>query len=174
MIENFPDSLKLAVLPHEGGFVNDPEDPGGATNKGVTQHVYDHWRVTSGLPIRSVKQIEDHEVEAIYKKLYWDACSCSLLPDGVDYAVFDFAVNSGVYRACSFLQEAAGAPVDGHVGPVTIAAVKVRHPRDLVHAICDARVEFLHRLKTFPHFGTGWVRRVTEVETAALVLAAPE
>lgn len=170
MIENYADSLQ-AVLTHEGGYVNDPKDPGGATNKGITQHIYDAWRATSGLPLRSVKLIEPVEVEAIYRRLYWDACQCSLLPDGVDYCVFDFAVNSGPFRAAEFLQAAVGATIDGHVGPATLTQVTLYHPRDVVHAICDARVAFLRKLKTFPHFGIGWVRRVTDVESAALVLA---
>lgn len=170
MIQNLADCL-WGVTAREGGFVNDPQDPGGATNKGVTQHEYDHWRAMQGLPLRSTRLIEDAEVEAIYKQLFWDACQCSLLPDGVDYCVFDFAVNSGPFKACSVLQQEVGVPVDGHVGPVTLSAVSMAHPGELVVAICDARVDFLKRLKTFPHFGVGWVRRVTEVETAAKVLA---
>lgn len=170
MIQNLADCL-WGVTAREGGFVNDPQDSGGATNHGVTQHEYDHWRALKGLPLRSVRLIEDAEVEAIYKQLYWDACSCSDLPDGLDYAVFDFAVNSGPFKAASVLQQIVGAHVDGHIGPVTIFAVYQHEPRDLVAALCDARVVFLKGLKNYPHFGKGWLRRVSEVEIAAKVLA---
>lgn len=94
MRANFDASL-AAVLQHEGGWSNDPHDPGGATNRGVTQGTYDLWRVDHQLPKRSVKHITPAEVMAVYKKRYWDAVRGDEMPSGVDYCLFDFAVNSG-------------------------------------------------------------------------------
>lgn len=170
MRANFDKAL-AAVLVHEGGYVNHPKDPGGATNKGITQKVYSDWRFAHDLPSRSVKDITDAEVMAIYKHLYWDAIKGDELPAGVDYAAFDFAVNSGVSRAARYLQEAAGVNVDGQIGPVTLAAIKARPAQDMIAALCDARMGFLKRLSTFDTFGRGWSRRVAEVEVRAKGMA---
>src|SRR5690349_1648581 len=105
MRANFDASL-AAVLHHEGGYVNHPRDPGGATNKGVTQKTYDNWRVDHGLPPQSVRLITPAEVMAVYKRRYWDAVKGDSLPAGLDYCLFDLAVNSGPVRAITFLQEA--------------------------------------------------------------------
>jgi lysozyme family protein len=171
MRANFDKALS-AVLVHEGGYVNHPKDPGGATNKGVTQAVYDDWRVAHKLPAQTVKDITTAEVMAIYKHRYWDAINGDELPDGVDYAVFDFAVNSGVYRAARYLQEAVGVAADGQIGPVTLAAIRAKPAQDLVTAICDARMAFLKRLTTFDTFGRGWTRRVEDVRCKGRSMAA--
>ena len=170
-LANFDPSLVL-VLQHEGGFVNHPKDPGGATNKGVTQAVYDDWRASKGLPLRSVKYITMAEVGPIYRKLYWDACRCDDLPSGVDYCVFDFAVNSGRDRAARYLQRCLGVIEDGHIGPMTLAAAKAKPAQDLIQGISDLRLEFLKHLKIYDTFGRGWARRVAEVEAKAREMAA--
>lgn len=169
MRANFDKALS-AVLVHEGGYVNHPKDPGGATNKGVTQAVYDDWRQVIRLPKQSVKDLTDAEVMAIYKKNYWDRVKGDELPIGVDYAAFDFAVNAGVYRAARYLQEAVGVAPDGQIGPVTIAAVKACGPK-LIDTLCDARMAFLKRLTTFDTFGKGWTRRVEDVRAKAKGMA---
>lgn len=169
MKDNFVSAL-AAVLVHEGGYVNHPRDPGGATNKGVTQRVYDDWRVNRGLPPRSVKFLQQAELEAIYKRQYWDAVKGDDLPTGVDYCVFDLAVNSGVNRAARFLQRSAGVLEDGKIGPVTLAAVKALSPSLLVDMICDERMCFLKSLGTFDTFGKGWTRRVSDVRDHAKAL----
>ena len=92
MKENYAQALKQ-VLKYEGGYVDHPKDPGGPTNKGVTQAVYDSWRKSQNFSTQSVRAIADSEVAAIYKNLYWDRVSGDNLPDGVDFAVFDYAVN---------------------------------------------------------------------------------
>lgn len=171
MKQNFAPSL-AAVLQHEGGYVNDPQDPGGATNKGVTQHVYDDWRRSQGLAPRSVRAIEPAEIQAIYRKRYWDAIRGDDLPAGVDYCTFDFAVNSGVNRAARYLQKAVGVLDDGKIGPMTLAAVKAQPADCLINAICTARMVFLEQLSTFGRFGRGWTRRVADVEAAAKEMAA--
>lgn len=90
------------VLQWEGGFVNDPDDPGGATNKGITQGVYDHWLRRQDKPRHSVENISDDEVAAIYKADYWDQVAKDLQPP-LDLAAFDTAVNCGVARAIRWL-----------------------------------------------------------------------
>lgn len=171
MKENFPASL-AHVLTSEGGFSDDPLDPGGATNRGITQAVYDAWRKGEGLPARSVKLLNDYETGVIYRRRYWDACSCDLLPGGVDYCVFDCAVNSGSGKAAKLLQTAAGVPADGSIGPVTLAAVNAADPRRIINGICSERLAFLETLPTWAHFGKGWGARVASVEQDARSMAA--
>lgn len=162
----FERSLEL-VLKHEGGFVNHPADPGGATNKGVTQATYDGWRRSQALPSRSVKHITVAELTAIYRKSYWLAASCDELPAGVDYMVFDLAVNSGPGRAAKFLQEAVRVTADGQIGPATLAAVRTLPPSEVVLRMRNRRERFYRGLSTFPTFGKGWIRRLTEVSVTA-------
>jgi lysozyme family protein len=162
MRENFAPSL-AAVLIHEGGFVVNPHDPGGATCKGVTQAVYDDWRVTNGFPPRTVRDIEDSEVEELYRKRYWNPVHGDDLPAGVDYATFDFAVNSGTNRAARMLQRALRIAEDGQIGPVTIGAARAIPASELVDTLCDLRICFLQQLAAFKFFGRGWTRRVAEV-----------
>lgn len=170
MRSNFDKALS-AVLQHEGGYVNHPKDPGGATNKGVTQAVYDDWREDKGLAKQSVRDITPAEVMAIYKLLYWDRVKGDQLPAGVDYCVFDFAVNSGVNRASRFLQRAVGVAEDGKLGPITLRAVSAMGADCLVDAICNARMTFLKGLKHFNVFGKGWTRRVEDVRAKAKAIA---
>jgi lysozyme family protein len=111
-------------------------------------------------------------VAPLYKKNYWDVCHCDDLPDGVDYAVFDLAVNSGTRRAAKMLQKAAGVADDGAIGPATMKAVSECTPHDLALDICELRLAFLQALPTWDTFGKGWGRRVAEVEkTASSMLA---
>ena len=154
---NFDKALAY-VLEHEGGFVHDKFDPGGATMKGVTQAVYDDYRKVRGRGPQSVKFINPTELHAIYKFQYWDVVRGDLLPAGLDYAVFDFAVNSGVGRASKYLQAVLGVTQDGQIGARTLAAIK--SPKDAINALCDRRMGFLRRLPTFWRFGKGWTRRV--------------
>ena len=171
MKQNFLSSLQM-VLAHEGGYVNDPQDPGGATNKGITQHVYDDWRFDQALPKRGVELINSYEVGKIYETLYWQPIKGDELPSGVDYSVFDFAVNSGVGRASRYLQRVVGVADDGKIGEATIAAVKAANPMDIIDKLCAARQKFLEQLPTFQRFGRGWTSRVAEVESVAKGMAA--
>ena len=164
--DNFDDAL-AAVLIHEGGYVNDPRDPGGATNKGVTQAVYDDWRQGHHLPAQSVKGIAPVEVTAIYKHRYWDALKGDSLPTGLDYCLFDFAVNSGVSRAARYFQRSAGVTEDGQIGPATLKAASASQTIELIDAVCDLRLAFLRHLGSFNHFGKGWTMRVTDVRAKA-------
>lgn len=162
MNANFPRSLGF-LLKSEGGFVNDPRDPGGATDEGVTQHQYDLWRIASKLPTQSVQHIAQSEVEAIYRGWYWNPVHGDQLPSGVDYCVFDCSVNSGPHVAAKWLQRAAGVAADGQIGNVTIAAVKAADPRRIIDGICSERLAFMRTLPTWSHFEKGWSSRVTSV-----------
>lgn len=166
MDRNFARALKL-VLKHEGGYVNHPSDPGGPTNKGITIATFRKF-VNSKGTVDDLKRITDEQVAKVYRRQYWDAVKCDELPDGIDYAVFDFSVNSGPGRAAKYLQAALGVAQDGKIGPATIAAAKGAPQIGVILKICNARMSFLRGLKTWPKFGTGWSRRVEEVRTVAL------
>ena len=167
MQSNFNRSL-LLLLKHEGNFVNHPSDPGGMTNLGVTAKVWESW---VGHPVdeKQMRALTPDDVAPLYKRKYWDACRADELVSGLDYAVFDFAVNSGVGRSVKLLQSCVGVPVDGGIGPATMAAIN-NYPdtKKLIEQYCDSRLQFLKSLKTFPVFGKGWERRVNEVETESL------
>jgi lysozyme family protein len=159
------------LLLSEGGYVNDPRDPGGATNKGVTQRVYNGWRIRQHQQTQSVRQISPDEVSAIYKMQYWDAVRGDDMPSGVDYCLFDEGANSGPVRSIRDLQSALKIKSDGHIGLVTMQTVAgVSDRRALVNAVCDYRLSFLRRLRTFKFFGRGWRARVERVRVQALAL----
>ena len=165
MKENYPQALKQ-VLKYEGGYVDHPKDPGGPTNKGVTQAVYDNWRKSQNLSTQSVRAIADSEVAAIYKNLYWDRISGDLLPSGVDFAVFDFAVNSGVSRAAKTLQAVVGVTQDGVIGPATIQATKTY----IAMTVTNKRLAFMQSLSIWSTFGKGWSARIADVKAQILSL----
>lgn len=153
------------VLTHEGGYVNHPRDPGGPTNKGVTQAVYDAHRGRKGLDPRTVKLIEQSEVEAIYKTGYWDKVNGDAMPPGVGYVLFDYAVNSGPSRAIKALQSTLGVTPDGTIGNMTMDALEMHGDHDaLIADICARRLAFMRRLSTWGTFGKGWSRRVADVQ----------
>ena len=162
MKDNFEQCLAM-VLKHEGGYVHHSKDPGGRTNLGVTQKVWEEW---VGHPVdeAAMRALGPADVAPLYKKNYWDKIHGDQLPSGVDYACFDLAVNSGVGRAAKILQQAVGVSADGVIGPATMDAVEKANPRDLATEICDLRLQFLQSLPTFATFGKGWSRRVAEVE----------
>ena len=159
MKENYAQALKQ-VLKYEGGYVDHPKDPGGPTNKGVTQAVYDSWRKSQNLPTQTVRNINDSEVAAIYKNLYWDRISGDYLPSGVDFAVFDYAVNSGVSKASKTLQSVVGVTQDGVIGPATIEATKTY----VAMAVTNKRLAFMQSLSIWSTFGKGWAARIADVK----------
>lgn len=165
MENNFEQCLAL-VLKNEGGFVNNPKDPGGMTNLGVTKKTWEDW---VGHPVDEsvMRALGPADVAPLYKKNYWDKTRCDDLPAGVDYAIFDFAVNSGPSRAAKILQGCCGVAQDGSIGPATLNAVATRSPRDLATEICEERLKYLQSLPTYDTFGKGWTRRVNEVEAMA-------
>ena len=171
MRANF-DAALAAVLAHEGGYVNDPRDPGGATNRGVTQGTYDAWRADHQLPLQSVRLITPAEVMAVYKRRYWDAVRGDTMPSGLDYCLFDFAVNSGPKRAITYLQRVLGIADDGKLGPMTMEAANSVSAKDLIEGVCNLRLAFMKKQPTFDRFGRGWSRRVADVRAKAKGMAA--
>lgn len=170
MDRNFKRSLEL-VLRFEGGYVNNPKDPGGATNKGVTLATFRRYVKPAGT-IKDLKALTDDQAGVVYRRQYWDAVVGAELPDGIDYAVFDLAVNSGVGRAARFLQTIVGAVQDGKIGSATLKAARALPRQQVINALCDKRLAFLHGLSTWPVFGKGWASRVKSVRAAALKMAA--
>ena len=169
MKSNFEDCL-ARVLASEGGFVNHPKDPGGMTNLGCTKVT---WEEFVGHPVSEadMRALTPDDVAPLYKRKYWDRASCDLLPSGLDYAVFDAAINSGPGRAVKWLQEVAGTPVDGSIGPKTLSAVNAFSPLEIIAHYNDKRLQFLESLPTWGTFGKGWGNRVAHVQSVASLLA---
>ncbi|CAB5224417.1 zliS Lysozyme family protein [uncultured Caudovirales phage] len=166
MKENFKESLAL-ILKHEGGYVDHPADPGGATMKGITLATFSHFKKKS-MTKDELRAISDADVENIYKVGYWDAMRCDELPAGVDLLAFDMAVNKGVSRAARLLQQAAGVRDDGVLGPRSMEAIGKMPVKELIAKVSEGRRDFYRGLKTFSVFGRGWLRRVDETEKEAL------
>jgi len=160
------------LLAHEGGYTNHPSDPGGPTNFGITLRDYRAY-VMPGATAADVRAMRREEAERIYRARYWDALRCDDLPAGVDYAVFDYGVNSGVGRGGKVLRRVLKlADTTSTVSDGVIAAARAADAKALVASICDERLRFLKSLKTWSVFGKGWERRVSEVRAAALAMAA--
>jgi lysozyme family protein len=170
MITNFDTALSH-VLASEGGYVNNPKDPGGITNLGCTKTT---WEMFVGHPVSEadMRNLTPDDVKPLYKRKYWDKVSGDLLPAGLDYAVFDAAINSGPGRAAKWLQEIVGVTADGSIGPGTLKAVEAFNALDLIAKYNEKRLQFLESLPTFSTFGRGWSNRVSAVQTIASQQAA--
>ena len=169
MQKNFEAALKH-VLAFEGGYCDHPRDPGGATNLGITIRVLERYR---GRPVtkEEVRALTKKEAKAIYRKFYWEPCRCAQLPTGLDFAVFDCAVNQGVARATRFLQQAARVAVDGQIGSITLGAVQAADREALLAEFISLRMQSYGLLQQlFRVFGLGWSRRLTATHAAALAL----
>ena len=169
MRENFDEAFSL-VIKHEGGYVNNPKDPGGMTNLGVTKKVWEEY-VGHEVDEMTMRNLSINDVKPLYKKMYWDKIRGDDLPEGLDYAAFDFSVNSGTGRAAKFLQRIVGANQDGAIGPATLKALEACNASELVTELCEERQKFLESLPIFPTFGKGWTARVSEVEKHAFQMA---
>jgi lysozyme family protein len=159
------------VLQHEGGFVQHPRDPGGATKFGITRETLSRARGRR-VSIDDVRRMTREEAASIYRWLYWDAVRADDLPPGIDLVTFDLAVHSGPSRAVKMLQSVLGVAVDGIVGPQTLQAAWEADPADTIRRLIRNRLGFLSRLAAWPTFGRGWRRRVLSVEQEALRLAS--
>jgi lysozyme family protein len=167
------------VLKHEGGFVDHPDDPGGATNHGVSLR----YARTLGSMMdldrdgdvdrADILLVTPAKAAMVYRRWFWADVRGDELPPGIDLAVFDFAVNSGAPRAIRALQRAVGAQPDGFIGPATMGAVRLAAPNSkaVIEAICNDRLDFLRGLRTWPVFGRGWGRRVEDIRARARVMA---
>ena len=170
MKRNFRAALNH-VLSHEGGYVDHPLDPGGATNLGITRRTLAAWRglrLWRKLPKAEVRALTRREAGQIYRARYWDAVRADQLPGGVDYVAFDYAVNSGAVRAAKDLQRVCGARVDGVIGAMTLNAVSRHHPKTIIRRLLQRRMRFLQRLRTWSAFGRGWTSRINGVLAHAL------
>jgi lysozyme family protein len=147
------------VFRHEGGYVNDPRDPGGETKYGISKRAY---------PDLDIKALTPELAARIYRRDYWDTCRCDALPPGLALMVFDAAVNQGQGTAIRMLQAAASVPVDGRVGPMTIRAAGL----DIgLPAFYSQRRERYEANKNFAIYGRGWIRRLDDCYALALKMA---
>lgn len=153
---NFQEAF-VKLLGHEGGYVNNPKDPGGETNFGVTKKV----AVANGYT-GAMKDMTQEIAQGLYQKLYWNAVKADDLPDAIRFDVFDSAVNSGVSQACKWLQRAVGAMEDGVIGTKTIEAVKAANPLDVKLKFNSYRLTFMTELPTWSTFSKGWARRIAD------------
>lgn len=165
------DAALTEILLHEGGFVDHPRDPGGATNMGITFAVLREWR---GKPITKadVARLTRDEAAAIYRARYWNPITGDQLQPGVDLCIFDMAVNSGVSRASKFTQAVVTVPVDGRIGPVTRLGIATMGKRAFIKALCAKRLGFLKSLAIWSTFKGGWSKRVARVEAKSLAWAS--
>lgn len=139
------------LISHEGGYVNNPADPGGETNWGISKRAY---------PNVDIKALTRDGAKAIYKRDFWDRVDGDKLYDGVAFQLFDFAVNSGIETAVRYLQRSVGAADDGHWGPTSTAAAAAMTESDTIMRLNAERLDFMTRLKNWPDAGKGWARRI--------------
>ena len=166
MRENFDKSLQL-LLKHEGGFVNHERDPGGMTNLGVTKKVYEEW-LGYEVDKQDMMKLTPEDVAPIYLNNYWVKANCDELPSGLDYVVFDWAVNSGVSRSSKGVQKCCGANPDGVIGPKTLELVVGQDTKFMIEKFKQVRQRFYEGLNHFDAFGRGWTRRNDEATEVAL------
>ena len=160
------------ILKWEGGWANDPDDLGGATNKGVCFRTYKLYRSRKGLPqptIEDLKNITDDEFTDILKSMYWDACRADRIKSqSVANAIVDWGWHSGTITAAKEVQKLLGVTADGIIGNVTLGEINSRNPRELFDAIKIARIAYLNRICSSrpanTKFMRGWMNRVNSLE----------
>jgi lysozyme family protein len=164
------DACLAFVLREEGGYSDDPLDPGGATNFGITLNELSAWRHTAVLK-QDVQNMTQDEAKAIYRANYWNVIQGDTLPAGVELTVFDAGVNIGTPRAARFLQQIVNVTVDGHIGPQTVAATAAMPADHVIDQFTATRTTFYQSLSTFSHFGAGWLARTNRARVLAYQLA---
>ena len=169
MTKNFRDCLEL-VLKHEGGYVDHPKDPGGRTNLGVTQRVWEEW-IGHPATEKDMRELTPAIVAPMYEMRYWRTSYCEKLPRGLDLLVFSMAVNAGAGRSVKLLQDAIGVVADGVIGPNTMAKINEANVETLIDKFSEARTAFYKGLKLFPVFGRGWLARTESERLEALEMA---
>jgi lysozyme family protein len=145
------DTSFARLIGHEGGYVNNPLDPGGETQWGISKRSY---------PDLNIKTLTRDEARAIYWRDFWQRINAPLLPDGVAYQLFDFAINSGIETAVRCFQRALGVADDGHWGPISQRAADMTSESDMIMRLCGERLEFMSRLSNWPNASRGWARRI--------------
>lgn len=141
------------LMGHEGGYVNDPQDPGGETQWGISKRSY---------PTVDIKHLTREQAKEIYRRDFWNRVHGNDLPDGVSFQLFDYAVNSGVETAIRHLQRAVGVADDGHWGPLSQAAADLLSESDIIMRLNAERLTFMTGLMGWPRFGRGWARRIAQ------------
>ena len=167
------DACLAFTLREEGGYVDDPADPGGATNMGITLATYRQWSDNPELGSAQVQDMTARTARAIYRSLYWNPVRADALPMGVDLSVFDMGVNAGIWASARLLQRAlgfTGEEVDGCVGPETLGAAAKCDARALVNDLAERQTAYYETLSDFPTFGTGWLDRTRARLDAALAM----
>lgn len=167
------DTCLAFTLREEGGYVDDPADPGGATNMGITLATYRQWSDNPGLGPADVREMTERTARAIYRSRYWNPLRADALAPGVDLSVFDMGVNAGIWGSARLLQRAlglTGEQVDGCIGPETLSAAAKFDPRTLVEDLADRQAAYYRSLSDFPTFGAGWLNRTDARRAAALAM----
>jgi len=139
------------ILGHEGGYVNDPADPGGETKWGISKRSY---------PTLNIKDLSREDAIKIYFKDFWTPLKCSRFHDGVAYQLLDSAVNSGIGQSIRVLQRAVGVADDGVAGPMTLAATEKFSESAQIMLFVAERISFMTKLKNWPNHGKGWMVRM--------------
>ena len=169
MTKNFRDCLEL-VLKSEGGYIDHPKDPGGRTNLGVTQRVWEEW-IGHPATEKDMRELTPAIVAPMYEMRYWRTSYCEKLPRGLDLLVFSMAVNAGAGRSVKLLQDAIGVLPDGVIGPNTMAKINEANVETLIDKFSEARTAYYKGLKLFPVFGRGWLSRTDKERLEALDMA---
>jgi len=160
----FTDTALPLILVFEGGYTNNPNDHGGATNYGIIQREYDAWRTEKKLPTQDIRGILMTEVQEIYLNKYWRPSMCDKMAVQAATAVFDTSVNAGQGRSVMLLQQAVGAHVDGVIGPETLGKLAAQDPKAVANTFMDNREAFYKAIvahdPTQQEFFGGWMRRV--------------
>lgn len=174
MADRFTECLPR-TFEFEGGWTDDPHDLGGRTNKGITIGVFSTYTKQPITPklVKRLRALTDEQAGEIYKALYWMPLLCPRLPRGIDFAAFDFGVNSGIGASSKRLQECVGAKADGVIGVKTLAAISAATATKeqaiaLAHAFIDARKAYVKTRPTFWKHGKGWYRRCEKVRVFCL------
>lgn len=141
------------LISNEGGYVDDPRDPGGETQWGIAKRSY---------PRLDIKSLTRDQARAIYCQDFWLRGHMDEYDPAIAFQVFDIAVNSGIETAVRLLQRAAGVADDGHIGPMTVAAVKAKTVTDMLMLLIAERLDFWRRLSTWQTFGKGWAGRAAQ------------
>lgn len=139
------------LMDNEGGYVNDPKDPGGETKFGISKRSY---------PQLDIKNLTRDQAKAIYLRDFWNAIDADALYDGVAFQTFDFAVNSGISTAVRALQRALNVADDGHFGPASEAAAKAMGEADQIMRLLAERLDFMRKLSNWKDAGAGWAGRI--------------
>lgn len=165
-VGNFKNCLDL-VLKSEGGWVNNPKDPGGETNLGVTKAVWEEW---VGHPVTTMKNLTPNLVAPLYEQKYWRPCYGEVLPRGLDFVVFSMGINAGPGRSIKLLQSAIGCVPDGVIGPRTRGLISDSNCATLISKFSESRREYYRALNK-PMFIKGWIARTDKEEQEALQMA---